>query len=136
MSGRWYEAPSSYHAEDFSSLIKLAKGSGGYAIKMASGNIPDIFRTTFENAHYGEVTVLDDSPFVAGLRNYFTANGNGAACQAIVTQADIDRAVVEGRLSEPVPADYTGSKESAEPTPQEPSFGESFSEWANYFFPW
>ena len=87
--------------EDFTSLMTVARSTGGEVRRMQSGKVPNIFRTEIAKADYSSIAVVPQDPYQTGMREFVVANGEGARCVVDIPASVIERAILEGSLPEP-----------------------------------
>ncbi len=101
--------------DDFTSLINLAVSSGGSAVQMEKGKIPNVFNTGFTNSNFVSIDFEDTNPYEAGERTWTVSNGEGAICKSEVSQEMIENAIAQGRLE--VPKEIENEKEAKDILP-------------------
>lgn len=87
--------------ENFTSLINLAVSSGGSAMQMEKGKIPNVFNTNVSASNFVSIDFEDTNPYEAGERTWTVSNGEGAICKSEVTEEIIEKAIAQGRLEAP-----------------------------------
>ncbi len=88
-------------SEDFTSLMTVARSTGGEVRRMQSGRVPNIFRTEIAKADYSSIAFVPQDPYAPGPREFVVANGEGARCVVDIPASVIERAILEGSLPEP-----------------------------------
>jgi hypothetical protein len=101
--------------DNFTSLINLAVSSGGSAVQMERGKIPNVFNTGFTNSNFVSIDFEDTNPYEAGERTWTVSNGEGAICKSEVSQEMIENAIAQGRLE--VPKEIENEKEAKDILP-------------------